>query len=308
MGVDIVTAEFLAYCKTRDVDFARTVTLGRQTLYAEPRNLSAVLRKHGIASRKAAAAGMDEPADHRSSPYEHGFAEGFFHDLGAATVDAVDANDYEGASIIHDMNLPIDDAYAGAFSAVVDGGTLEHVFNFPVAIENCMRMVRTGGHFMSVCPANNYFGHGFYQFSIELFYRVFSEPNGFRVVAAFLSAEKPFGQWYAVPDPAEVHDRITLINQVPTLQLFVAQKTADVRRLTMTPMQSDYSQILWRNVAGSRWTAHGDAQVLRRGLVLHRMASHLPFSAARFLRALRSRVVGAVRPPFGNRHLRRFRP
>jgi len=57
---------------------------------------------------------------------------------------------------------------------VIDGGTLEHVFNFPVAIKNAMQMVRAGGRLSLSPPANNYFGHGFYQFSPELFYRVLS--------------------------------------------------------------------------------------------------------------------------------------
>ena len=78
------------------------------------------------------------------------------------------------------MNLPIGDDLKRKFSVVIDGGTLEHVFNFPVAIKNCMQMLDVGGHFFVHTMANNFMGHGFYQFSPELFYRVFSPENGFR--------------------------------------------------------------------------------------------------------------------------------
>jgi 2-polyprenyl-3-methyl-5-hydroxy-6-metoxy-1,4-benzoquinol methylase len=53
---------------------------------------------------------------------------------------------------------------------VFDGGTLEHIFDYPTAIKNCMKMVKPGGHLLLTTPANNWFGHGFYQFSPELFY------------------------------------------------------------------------------------------------------------------------------------------
>ena len=109
-----------------------------------------------------------------------GYAEEFLKRLGAKETISIDASAYEGASLVHDMNLPIGDDLKRRFSVVIDGGTLEHVFNFPVAIKNCMQMVDVGGHFFVHTMANNFMGHGFYQFSPELFYRVFSPENGFR--------------------------------------------------------------------------------------------------------------------------------
>ena len=93
---------------------------------------------------------------------------------------SIDASAYENATMVHDMNLPVGDELKQKFSVVIDGGTLEHVFNFPTAIRNCMEMLKVGGHFFAHTMANNFMGHGFYQFSPELFYRVFSPENGFR--------------------------------------------------------------------------------------------------------------------------------
>ena len=53
------------------------------------------------------------------------------------------------------------------------------IFNFPVAIRNLMRMAKVGGQVFLTTPANNFCGHGFYQFSPELAYRIFALENGF---------------------------------------------------------------------------------------------------------------------------------
>ena len=86
----------------------------------------------------------------------------------------MDASSFEGATVVHDLNLPITEALKGRFDVVCDAGTIEHVMNFPTAIRNCMEMVRVGGHLILGTPANNFFGHGFYQFSPELWFRLFS--------------------------------------------------------------------------------------------------------------------------------------
>ena len=40
-------------------------------------------------------------------------------------------------------------------------------------------MLTVGGSIFVNTPANNMMGHGFYQFSPELMYRIFAEANGF---------------------------------------------------------------------------------------------------------------------------------
>lgn len=279
MGIDLLTAKFLAFANTLDVDFSNTGTLGRQSLYVERRDVIALFRKFQLRLDDATVDAMFKWSS--SGEESIGFAEGFFGALGADNVEAIDASDYEGASLIHDMNRPIPAQHQSRFSVMFDGGTLEHVFNFPVAIENCMRMLRTGGHFISVAPANNYFGHGFYQFSSELFFRVFSEDNGFRVKRVFLSAEKSFGAWYEVPDPEQIRERIALRNQVPTLQLFIAEKISDDAGIHVCPQQSDYSAILWQG-HDENWTAHGDASLNRRTAIYRKAMKLLPRSAAQY--------------------------
>jgi hypothetical protein len=91
---------------------------------------------------------------------------------------------------------------------VFDGGTLEHVFNFPTTIAGCLSLPKVGGHHIMTSPANNQMGHGFYQFSPDLFYRVFSPENGYELRALFLAPTYSEGQWFAINDPAKVGARV----------------------------------------------------------------------------------------------------
>lgn len=70
------------------------------------------------------------------------------------------------------MNREIPGDFIEKYSMVLDGGSLEHVFNFPVAVRNCMQMLQVGGHYLAITPANNFMGHGFYQFSPELYFSI----------------------------------------------------------------------------------------------------------------------------------------
>ena len=114
--------------------------------------------------------GLDAIAFLRES---EGYAEKFFQILGASHITSFDKSDYQVATCLHDMNAPIEGSLKNRFSVVLDSGTLEHVFNFPQAIRNCMEMVKVGGHFIQITVANDFIGHGFYQFTPELMYRVF---------------------------------------------------------------------------------------------------------------------------------------
>jgi hypothetical protein len=172
-----------------------------------------------------------------------GWAEPFLQILGAEEVVSVDASAYESCSFVHDLNLPIPGTLKSRFDVVIDGGTLEHVFNFPVAVKNCIDMLSVGGCFLSAAPANNFAGHGFYQFSPELFYRVFSGENGFVIERAFVSEAYRDNKWYRVPDPALVRRRVEFVSARPTYLLIQARKISQVETFRCCPQQSDYATV-----------------------------------------------------------------
>jgi len=214
------------------VDFSATVTIGRQGFYVTADELCEALAAHGRSDARATADRLCSESD--------GFVEPLLRFLGAEVTDSIDHSDFESATFTHDMNAPIGDEFKQRYSTVIDGGTLEHVFNFPTAIRNCMEMVRVGGHYLSITPANNFFGHGFYQFSPELYFRVLSADNGFKVesMLAFEEIENPV--WWQVSDPAEIGERVTLLNDRPVFLLIVARRVEEKPIFARTPQQSDY--------------------------------------------------------------------
>lgn len=168
---------------------------------------------------------------------------------GASSVDSMDFSTYESCSIVHDLNKPVPDQLAGAFDTIFDGGTLEHVYDFPAAIKNCLRMLKPGGIFLAETPSNNWMGHGFYQFSPELFYRIFTPGLGGRVLAMAVLREGLRDQLFVVDDPASVGSRLRHNVRGRTSLLVMAQKVEEHSTSTGSdPQQSDY-QTLWRKVS-----------------------------------------------------------
>ena len=244
MGIDIETARFLLARRREKSSFERCATLGRQHYFVSESETRWLLNTFGLS-----------PADYPNlfgGPYP-GYSEPFWQMLGAKTLHTIDASNFEDATHVHDMNQPVPESWRGAYDVVCDCGTLEHVFNFPAAIRNCMEMVKCGGYFFSQTPANNNFGHGFYQFSPELFFRVLSPKNGFRVEHCVAVEYGPRRRWFEVTDPETARARVTLINTAPVL-LFVWAKRVELKPLFQeTPQQSDYAAA-WRDSAAKETT------------------------------------------------------
>jgi hypothetical protein len=153
----------------------------------------------------------------------------------------MDVSNFEGATFIHDLNQPIGAELRERFDAVYDGGTLEHVFNFPIALKNCMEMVKVGGSLFTHTVANNWCGHGFYQFSPELFYRAFSKENGYVVERMIAHVVGPYGRWFDVMDPEQIRSRVALRTCVPVMLLIQARRVALEPVFARPPQQSDYT-------------------------------------------------------------------
>jgi hypothetical protein len=231
MGLDRDSVAFLIACQRRlGVDFSRTLTLGRQALIIDLAYLRAAFAENGIQSTDADLAPL----------LQGGYAEPFLSRLGADRVDSLDASDFEQSTIVHDLNEPLPSTLRSAFSVVLDGGTLEHVFDYPSALRNTLGGVRPGGHAILITPSAGYMGHGFYQFSPELFYRVLAPENGFQVECMLLKAQHWNSRWRRVPDPAVVKARVEWRGDWPALLYVLARRVEDRAILARPPMQSDY--------------------------------------------------------------------
>jgi hypothetical protein len=237
MGLLYADAARLWKARQAGVSFERTLTIGRQQIYLHERELEQLRRMH-------AAHGL------LLHEYQFGeYAERFWREvIGVRVLDTIDKSDYEGASIIHDLNQPVSPELWEKYDSVVEAGSLEHIFNFPIAIANLMRMVKVGGTVFLTTVANNLCGHGFYQFSPELLYRIFSPENGFdatRVV--FLEAGSPsvelvpITRSYEVADAKVVACRVGLLSKTPIMMMLESRKVRQMEPFVTTPQQSDYA-------------------------------------------------------------------
>lgn len=230
MGVDINSVQFLAAARRRGVIFGEVLTLGRQDLNVFPARMRQMLHREGLSGEAFAPDAPDTK-----------FAEGMFKALGATSVAALDMSAFEGAEFVHDLNKPIGPELKERFDLVFDGGTLEHVFHFPLAFQNTMEMLRVGGRLFIHTGTNNYCGHGFYQFSPELFFRALNADNGFQVERIVLHPMGPYGSWHEVNDPEQIRERTELITWYPLQMMVQAVRTKAVPIFATAPQQSDYT-------------------------------------------------------------------
>jgi hypothetical protein len=275
MGISAAGVQFLLAARAAGASFSQTATIGKQGFFATVHGIKPIIEATNF---PLTARGL---VDHCG-----GNGDRFLELLGAERVTSIDASDYEGATVVHDMNRPIGQDLHNRFTAVFDGGCLEHIFDVRQALLNCMDLVQVGGHFLGQTTANNLLGHGFYQFSPELFFRVFCPDNGFQLEGVLLCLPYDLPPtFYAVPDPADLGERIYLQNNKPTYLMVVARKVRHGAGLASLPQQSDYVSA-WTDRKGPRAEHPPVARAAQRGL--RRLAGLLPVSIVRPLRTAKS--------------------
>lgn len=238
MGLTATDLDLLLELRRRNLPISRIATIGSLSLYLHPQQM-AHLRQIIPKNRSLAEYRWGDTANPILCEL-----------TGASEVVSIDMSDYQGSSIVHDMNISLAGKrpdLAAQFDLVIDGGTLEHVFNFPVAVANLMFLVRKGGHVLSANPANNLCGHGFYQFTPELMYRIYSGANGFSVDHVILTQSRhmsvemdPRPKSFRVVDPASLGHRTLVRNRWPVTIRTLAERVGDQPSSGLNVQQSDY--------------------------------------------------------------------
>jgi len=214
MGIDVHALNFIRYAEKQQ-PLGSVATIGRQ----------------GIDISKAKLRSIFPSARN----YGRYCEELLINLLDATKVESFDNSDYEQATHIADMNLPIE--CAETFDTVLDAGTLEHIYNAPQALTNVSTMCAEGGQILHILPANNLCGHGFWQFAPELFYSLYSQANGYSETTVFLASFDNEAYWYEVEAPSN-GQRIIIQSVGP---LYVLCRTKRGSRVSHDCVQqSDY--------------------------------------------------------------------
>ncbi|MGD0651921.1 MAG: hypothetical protein ABSA97_12435 [Verrucomicrobiia bacterium] len=237
MGFDPYILEFVLASARDGCIRGRCLQLGRQYLNVEFEQFSRLLRAYGYSPAPDVLAHL-----HRGNDGAR-YADELLKYLGASKVDSLDVSDYEGATVQFDLNRPVPQSFWEQYDCIIDGGTLEHVFNIPVAIVSCMMMLRPGGCFLSTPPANNVMGHGFYQLSPDVFFGVFTEANGFELDRVLIRENRPRGKWYRIVAPHLNKRRVELCNRHQTNLYVRATKTRSHNPTGLQVQQSFYEAV-----------------------------------------------------------------
>jgi hypothetical protein len=203
MGINSHAFNFVM-CQSACAPLGRVLTIGRQSLDVDQKFLRSKLGK------------PVEP-----SPY----CEPVLLAMGAGSVDSLDVSDYENATIVLDLGKPC--CFNKRFDTIVDGGSLEHIFDAATAFRNLVDLCEIGGRIIHILPVNNLNGHGFWQFSSDLIHSVYCGRNGFSETKVYYASSIDPRTWYEMP-AAKSGVRVEIVSIEPIILLSVTRKIADV--------------------------------------------------------------------------------
>lgn len=273
MGIDAHGIRFLEYVLRANGPLKSTLTIGRQGLDVSGRELRDYL---GI-------------TEYRRLPVSR-YVDGLLiKEFGATSVASVDASGYEGATHVWDLNLELE-ANFPQFDTVIDAGTLEHVFDVRTSFGNIARSCRIGGQILHMLPANNFVGHGFYQFSPEFFFSIYSGARGFEGTEVYLADLGRINAWWKVQPPTGT-SRSTAMSSHETYTLVRTRKISESAG-SRSVQQSDYLS-MWAEREDDGWAS--SARPYQRSF-LGRLGDTLPSQTrAMILSQLRESIIQARR-------------
>lgn len=285
MGIDAHALHLLRRARAKHGALGNTVTLGRQVVFLERPDI-----RRWLGDREELRRSYCEP-----------LLKEYF---GATDVDSVDNSNYEQASIIHDMNLPLPEAMRQRYDTVLDFGCLEHIFDVAQSVRNVTGLCKIGGRILHVLPANGYCGHGFYQFSAEFFFSCYSENNGFSDTEVYFGDLLDSQHWYRVSPPRD-GKRINIRSGNEVYVLAITRRTSEA---SLAIQQSDYLHA-WAADAGADVVAPAlPVEPTRRDLSVVRAALQRVPGVGRIVHAVNSALSDqSHRPLRGHPALERLR-
>lgn len=153
-------------------------TLGRQHVFFTRDQLHALGQCYGIQGKDVSSSDFTALEKFAAITPNCVSDNYFFRFLGFEAVESLDYSNFEQATHIVDLNLPDTPTELNEqYDMVFDGGTIEHIFNVPMALAHIFRMLKTGGRVVHSSPSSNHIDHGFYMFSPTLFYDYYTANN-----------------------------------------------------------------------------------------------------------------------------------
>lgn len=245
----------------------RVITIGRMDVFVGLPAIKALCAAHQLR--------FTDMKDIQANP-PRVFLDQVLRWIGIQVVDSIDYSDFEGATVIHDLSQPLP-SNGKTYDLVYESGTLEHIFNFPVALENVLNLCSIGGRVLLNTPCNNQAGHGFYQFSPELFFSAFRDSKIFTLEAVEVYEDFDNSPRYRVLDPKLMRRRVEVrsilpVNMTVVLRRFSATTGSHVLSADKV-LQTDYvyawdKAVQTPTALSARAETYSSGQQQRRALLL----------------------------------------
>jgi SAM-dependent methyltransferase len=261
VGIDLTGLRALSFAnRVYKFNFQNTVTLGRHEIHFWKQEYDVVQKNLNFGHDESIAVGA--------------YCEPLLHRLGAENVISIDASAFEGASLIHDFNLPIPDNLYEQFDTFLDFGSIEHIFDVAQVVDNIVNLIRPGGHILIATNANGFPAHGLYQYSPEFFYSLFSKRNGFEDTSVFLIKSSRRKKWHLIRRPVVLKRRNEIPFEEQMMVLVFSRKARRVANLSV--IQSDYDTT-WTKFETGNWASWNRENISRWKKMLHEFANPFAF-------------------------------
>jgi SAM-dependent methyltransferase len=206
MGLGASTVEAIVREHSHKPIQGNVLTIGRQTIYLSPQQYVGILREHGVTPTKDQLEKTTIDRQTISRRTIGNTAEkdlisdrSLFHMLGVTDVRALDHSDYEGAEVLHDLNEPLPTRLESIADFIVDGSTIDNVFDPASALRNLAKLLRPGGRMLLLNALSNH--HEAYTIPSALWYLNYFVMNGFADCKVYIVLHYPTGTNVFCIDP-----------------------------------------------------------------------------------------------------------
>lgn len=233
MGLDYTTFETFLYSLKYVKNYGSLLTLGRQFMYHIDDRIKNIPQKYNF-SLSNSCFKLE--------------TEDLLKEIGFQNIDSLDNSKYENATIISDLNKPVD--INKKYNLIFDGGCTEHIYNIPQVFNNVIKLLQIGGIYVGITVNNNFSGHGFYQFSPEFFLSTFSQKYGMELLELFLIVN---GDDFNNKLDVKSYENYRNTNMINTTQqtyiLIIARKISESRLnlVDNPPFQYNYEMVDWKS-------------------------------------------------------------
>ena len=228
MGLDQAAFILFSALKKANITRGKILTLGRQNLLFSSNELSGMK----LDGAKMPKFNVGE------------FADSYLSWLGFSEVSSLDKSNFEGATMLADLCVPIAEEMKGRFDFVFDGGTSEHLIDPIQSFENACSLTSSSGISAWILPANNQMGHGLWQISPQAFYRIVGDYLGYKNVEVYIVEvlrHRKIKMWF-VEDPSRVANRGDSRNAYSVQVICIGKKGGGSIASIDEIAQSDYKK------------------------------------------------------------------